>query len=155
MTTWFGVGMTIGSVPPNKNYACIRNVTFKNMKLYTPLKSIYVKSNPGEVGYGIIENLLYENFTIIAPVWWNIYIGPQQQYQPDGTGPGCMLYPLLKRCDTQPRITMRNFTLRNIQSTGGYLVGIVRCNETNPCTNIVFENVNHGGIFEEFKNGFI
>jgi hypothetical protein len=24
----FGVGMTIGSVPPNKNINCIRNITF-------------------------------------------------------------------------------------------------------------------------------
>jgi hypothetical protein len=63
-----------------------------------------------------------------------------------------MLYPLMKRCDTQPRITVRNITLRNIHSRGGYLVGIVRCNATNPCTNINFENVNHDGFFSDFKD---
>lgn len=35
------------------------------------------------------------------PVWWNIYIGPQQQKQPDGGGPGCMVYPLKENCPTQ------------------------------------------------------
>lgn len=155
LTTWMGLGMTIGSVPPNANFACIRNVTFKDIMLYTPIKSVYVKTNPGHVGYGIIENILYEDMTIIEPIWWNIYIGPQQQYQPDGTGPGCMLYPLLTSCDTQPRITVRNITLKNIYSIGGYLVGIVRCNATNPCTNINFENVRHDGFFASQKNGFI
>ena len=27
----FGVGMTIGSVPPNINHACIKDVTFRNI----------------------------------------------------------------------------------------------------------------------------
>jgi hypothetical protein len=66
-----------------------------------------------------------------------------------------MLYPLLPHCETQPRITVRNITLRNIHSRGGYLVGIVRCNETNPCTDINFENVKHDGFFSDFKYGFI
>ena len=66
-----------------------------------------------------------------------------------------MLYPLLPHCETQPRITVRNITLRNIHSRGGYLVGIVRCNESNPCTEINFENVKHDGLFSEFKYGFI
>jgi hypothetical protein len=40
------------------------------------------------------------------------------------------------------RITVRNITLRNIKSTGGLLPpGIIRCNETNPCTGFVFDNV--------------
>ena len=66
-----------------------------------------------------------------------------------------MLYPLLKKCDTQPRVTVRNITLRNIHSRGGYLVGIIRCDAQNPCTNINFENVKHDGFFSDFKNGFI
>jgi hypothetical protein len=92
--------MTIGSVPPNKNYACIANVTFRNIDFHYPFKAIYIKSNPGTNGYGIIENILYENITIKTPIWWAIYIGPQQQKQPDGGGPGCMLYPILKDCET-------------------------------------------------------
>jgi len=72
-----GLGMTIGSVPPNGNHACVRNVTFKNIVFWFPIKAIYVKSNPGNSGDGIIENILYENIKIFNPIWWNIYIGPQ------------------------------------------------------------------------------
>jgi len=54
-----------------------------------------------------------------------------------------MTYPLSSYCQTQPRITMRNFTLRNITSEGSLLpAGVILCNATNPCTNFKFENVN-------------
>ena len=147
--------MTIGTVPPNDKHICVRNVTFRHIEFWFPIKAVYIKSNPGDKGDGIIENILYENMKIFMPIWWNIYIGPQQQKQPDGRGPGCMLYPLIKECETQPRITMRNITLRNIHSVGGLLPGIIRCNETNPCTDFTFDNVKHDGFFSEFKYGFI
>lgn len=74
-TVFFGVGMTIGSVPPSDHHACVRNVTFRNIESHHPIKSIYVKTNPG-TGTGEIQNILYENFVIKSPIWWNIYIGP-------------------------------------------------------------------------------
>lgn len=43
-----------------------------------PWKGIYVKTNPGDEGYGIVEDIWYENVTMQAPHWWAIYIGPQQ-----------------------------------------------------------------------------
>jgi polygalacturonase len=95
--TW-SVGMTIGSVPPHIYHACIKDVTFRNVNFTSPLKAIYVKTNPGNAGDGEITNILYENIKMTMPVWWGIYIGPQQQYQPDGDGPGCMLYPILPHC---------------------------------------------------------
>lgn len=42
-----GVGMSVGSVPPSLNHACIRNITFKNVFFDHPFKAIYVKTNPG------------------------------------------------------------------------------------------------------------
>lgn len=87
--------MTIGSVPPNINTACVRDITFRNINFSIPIKAVYVKTNPGDHGDGIIENILYENLNIHMPIWWGIYIGPQQQKQPDGDGPGCMLYPII------------------------------------------------------------
>jgi polygalacturonase len=56
----FGVGMTIGSVPPNINTACVRDVTFRNINFTDAIKAVYVKTNPGDQGDGIIENILYE-----------------------------------------------------------------------------------------------
>ena len=57
----FGVGMSIGSVPPNGGNACIRNVTFRNIRFDNPLKAIYIKPNPGN----IISYILFKNFLII------------------------------------------------------------------------------------------
>jgi hypothetical protein len=34
----YGVGMTIGSVPPHEQYNCIRNITFDNIEFDLPLK---------------------------------------------------------------------------------------------------------------------
>ena len=79
-----------------------------------------------------------------APHWWAIYIGPQQMKEPDGGGPGCMLYPYDPKgtCRTQPRITMRNITLKNVMVNNSlFFPVVIRCNETNPCTGFNFENV--------------
>eukprot|EP00117_Sycon_ciliatum_P014161 scpid52596/ scgid14535/ Probable exopolygalacturonase X; Galacturan 1,4-alpha-galacturonidase; Poly(1,4-alpha-D-galacturonide)galacturonohydrolase; Probable exopolygalacturonase X; Galacturan 1,4-alpha-galacturonidase; Poly(1,4-alpha-D-galacturonide)galacturonohydrolase len=141
-TVRLGVGMTIGSVPPNDNVNCVENVLFRNIVFHEPLKGVYMKTNPGDHGSGVIRNVTYENLEIIDPVWWGIYIGPQQQEQPDGGGPGCMTYPL-EPCETQPRVPMDAITLRNVVMSGGInpFAGVVRCNESRPCTNFLFENV--------------
>lgn len=47
-TVALGVGMTVGSVPPNKGCNCVRNITFRNVRMIRPLKGIYVKTNPGD-----------------------------------------------------------------------------------------------------------
>ena len=75
--TKFGIGMTIGSVPPNEDHACIQNVQFKNVKMNYPIKGIYVKSNPGNHGDGLIKNISYEGISMQNAIWWPIYIGPQ------------------------------------------------------------------------------
>ena len=72
---------------------CIRNISFRNANLSYPFKGIYIKTNPGDKGDGEITNISYENIYMKRPIWWAIYLGPQQQKQPDGGGPGCMLYP--------------------------------------------------------------
>jgi hypothetical protein len=150
----FGVGMTIGSVPPRNTHACVRRVTFRNINFEYPLKAIYVKTNPG-TGSGEIRDILYEDIKIHFPVWWNIYIGPQQQKQPGGAGPGCMTYPF-GSCETQPFIDVQNITIRNLESHGGFLPpGVIRCNQTNACYDINFENVNITGWWEAMNWGFI
>ena len=84
------------------------------------------------------------------PIWWGVYIGPQQQKQPDGGGPGCMLYPL-ENCPTQPRIDVRNITLRDLKSTGGILpAGIIRCNETSYFRDFDLEKHDDGRAMHYF-----
>lgn len=141
----FGVGMSIGSVPPNPNNACIRNITFRNITFDNPIKAIYIKPNPGDKGTGLIANITYENIIINDALWWAIYIGTQQQKQPHEDGTGCsFFYPLPgSRCDANPRVTVTGVVLRDVTIHGGILSpGIIKCNETNPCTDFVFENVN-------------
>jgi len=53
-TVFWSVGMTIGSVPPNIDVNCIRNVLFRNVDMKYPMKGIYLKSNHGDVGWGIV-----------------------------------------------------------------------------------------------------
>ena len=46
--------MSIGSVPPSGGCNCIRNITFRNVVMRRPFKGIYVKTNPGNSGSGIV-----------------------------------------------------------------------------------------------------
>ena len=68
-----------------------------------------------------------------------------------------MFYPLVKKCETQPRISISDITLRNITSTGSILpAGILRCNSTNPCTNFRFEDVKLTSfLWDMIGEGFI
>lgn len=39
----YGVGLSIGSVPPNRHNRCVRNVTFQNIEATDPIKLVYIK----------------------------------------------------------------------------------------------------------------
>lgn len=82
--TLYTCGMSVGSIPPNVNHACIKDVTFRNIKMVKPMKGVYIKPNPGDVGTGLVQNITYENMVMEEPIWWSIWIGPQQQHQPGG-----------------------------------------------------------------------
>lgn len=65
-----------------------------------------------------------------------------------------MFYPLIKECETQPRVTIKDITLQNIETTNAILSpGILRCNADNPCTNFTFLNVSVDGWLK--SEGFI
>jgi hypothetical protein len=52
-----------------------------------------------------------------------------------------MFYPIGK-CDTYKAVTMDHIILKNITSTNSLLpAGVILCNDTNPCTNFHFEDV--------------
>jgi hypothetical protein len=76
-------------------------------------------------------------------------IGPQQQDQPGTPGNGCSFrYPLVPVCPTQPRVSVSNIVLENINfAEGDTLPGVLLCNETNPCSGFVFNNVKNKGNF--------
>ena len=64
-----------------------------------------------------------------------------------------MLYPINKHCETQPRVSIRDITVRNVTSRGGLLpAGIIRCNQSNPCTGFKFEDVNLKSQFWDTLN---
>ena len=96
---------------------------------------------------------------MFEPIWWAIYLGPQQQKQPDRGGPGCMLYPFDPKgtCDTQPRVTISNIVLKNVKIWNSLLFPIImRCNETNPCRNIVYDSVQvEGWLIGNKSKGYV
>jgi hypothetical protein len=47
--------MAVGTVSPRTVGNCVRNVTFRHVEFHTPIKAIYIKTNPGEEGFAIVE----------------------------------------------------------------------------------------------------
>ena len=79
-----------------------------------------------------------------APILWPIYIGPQQQKEPDGGGDGIWPPP-------QPLVNVTNILLQNVTSDNGWLnAGVLRCAESNPCRGITFNNVHVSGWASSF-----
>jgi len=146
-----GFGASIGSVPPHESHNCVRNITFRNISMPQTGKGIYVKSNPScdDAGQKTAEitNLLFEDFEIDHPLWWPIWIGPQQQSEPDWTPEqrknDCSLaYPLVENCPTQACVSFTNITLRRINIVNPVLSpGVILGNASNPMTGIIFDDV--------------
>ena len=77
-----------------------------------PFKAIYVKTNSGKEGFGIIGNIVYQDIRIHSPILWPIYTSPQQQKEPDGEGDVTWPPP-------QPLVNVTNIILQNVTSDGG------------------------------------
>lgn len=87
----------IGSVPPHNLTNCVKDVVFENIgmpsfinnkmiyfyrhiykivkylffiEFQDPFKAIYVKTNPGWSGDGLISNILYKNITAYNSIWY-------------------------------------------------------------------------------------
>ena len=156
ISTHFTVGMTIGSVPNGTNVPCVRNITFTDVSMYQPLKGIYIKTDPGNTGHAIVDSITYRRFHMEEALWYAIWIGPQQMAEPHGVNDGCsFLYPIDKRCPSQPRVPYSNIYLQDINMVRGLLLpGVLLCNQTTwndphspSCTGFVFENVSNSGEF--------
>ena len=144
-----GAGMSVGSVPPSIYTNCVQNVIFRNIIFQSPLKAIYIKTNSGNQGDGRIKNITYENIIMYQDedlfpqhaFLWPIYIGPQQQKEPNGGGDGCFIEFI--RCPTQPRVNLTDIYLTNITAVNSIFTNpaVLNCNYTNPCTGFKFNNV--------------
>lgn len=204
LTTVWGVGVSVGSVHPARNQPCVRDVLFKNIEMWRPLKGVYVKPDVAEPGCddqdedsrrlspcrALVDNVSYVDIAMYkaeTPDWWEgfqemsrlrglpfgyvsttplgeraktrrksedqeeftcgkydflcflwpVSIGVQQQLEPDGSGSG--IWP-----DPDPRTTVSNISLTRITATGGSWpegAGVIRCNETNPCSGLTFTDV--------------
>ena len=154
----YGVGVSMGSVTPGSGGSvgsCIDGVLASNIHFEVPLKGIYIKPNPAkeEGARGLIANVAYENVTMRHPLWWPVYIGTQQQHQPDNkVGTGCpFVYPFHgTTCLTDPQVTLANVTLRNVRVDLGpesWGPGIVVANASNPGTGFIWDNV----VFNPFR----
>ncbi len=81
------------SLPYTRN-DCAHLYRIDQIEFQHPIKAIYIKSNPGDSGSGIIDGITYRNITANLALWYPIWIGPQQQQQPGSNGTGCsFLYP--------------------------------------------------------------
>jgi hypothetical protein len=72
-----GLGLTVGSI----GGTTVSNITFRDSLLYRSYKGIYMKFRVDiyRDTAGLVENVLYENITIVEPEQWGIWIGPAQQ----------------------------------------------------------------------------
>jgi hypothetical protein len=143
----YGVGVSMGSVPPEIGGNCIDDVVASGVSFISPLKALYVKPNPAKSGpaTGAITNVLYEDVDIQEPLWWPIWVGTQQQHQPGGgADTGCsFFYPIANTsCPTDPEVTLANLTFRRIAIHGGlFSPGVLIANASNPGTGFVFDGV--------------
>lgn len=143
----YSLGLTVGSVAPSEDHNCVSGVVFRDCVMYRPIKALYLKSNPGDEGTALIENVVYENIEIQGALQWTIWVGPQQQKQPGGAiDTGCdFLYPLQGTCPTNALVTFQNIQFRNIFAWNTLPLfespGVIMCDEKNPCKDIVFDNV--------------
>jgi hypothetical protein len=154
--TLTGFGASVGSVPPSADVNCVRNLTFRNLSMPGTGKGIYIKSNPscgaGVDRFGrtvqktsVLEDITFEDVNISRPIWWAVWIGPQQQHEPGSAlGDKCALaYPLRDTCPTQGCSTFSNITLRRVTIEEPLLSpGVILGNVSNPMRGLTLEDVN-------------
>jgi polygalacturonase len=144
----YGVGVSMGSVPPDATLNCIDGVAARRLHFESPLKAMYIKPNPRKSDpggdFGRIANVLYEDVEVRDALWWAIWVGTQQQHQPGGGGTDCpFIFPLLNStCPSDPQVTLANITLRRVNIYGGvFSPGVIMANQSNPGTGFVWDAV--------------
>ena len=68
---------------------------------------------------------------------WPLYLGPQQQTEPDGKGSGLW-------ADPEPRVDVKDVSFIDVKAHSGSwpdAAAVVRCPRSNPCRGLRFEDV--------------
>ena len=152
-----GLGLTIGSIEPTTNHACIKNITFRNAHMRHTFKGIYIKSgsrsNPDPDATAEITNILYDNVTMDKPEQVPIWIGPAQEG--DSENACSLAWPIVPRAECPAplsTVSWTNITLRNIRVKGAKVSpGIVFGNEDRPMEGVVFDGVVFDPVDEDAK----
>ncbi|KAL1524215.1 hypothetical protein AB1Y20_019123 [Prymnesium parvum] len=140
-----GLGLTVGAVRPSVDHNCIRNVTFRRVKMHHTFKGIYMKSqyNDDPKATAEITNILYDRVEMDSPTQVPIWIGPAQEA--DSAHACSLFWPELpfSQCPPPPsslhwtNITLRDVNIRSPKESPGVVYG----NPDQPMKNVVFENV--------------
>lgn len=144
-----GLGFVIGSIQGTH----VKNITFRNSYLHKPVKGIYLKFAKRSKGVrqhnrtSLVEDIFYENITIMEPQQWPIWIGPAQQADsrnPCHPNPCSLCWPMTlgSKCNVVPRnkfsnIALKNVIIHNPQMATGVLLG----NADNTIDNVLFDSV--------------
>lgn len=80
VTTLFGGGISVGSVHPSEKLPCVKDVVFKNIEMFRPVKGPYVKPDLApdycarkQNCAALIANVTFENVDMLSggsPTWW-------------------------------------------------------------------------------------
>lgn len=138
LTIESGLGLAIGSLTTDT----VENITFRHAIIRNSIKGIYIKANWYDGEGATVQDVLYENITIIDALQFAVWIGPAQQM---GNQDSCTLrWPQFKdsECMMSPAHTFTNITLRDVTIVDPYFSpGVIMGNESNPFTDLRFQNV--------------
>ena len=138
LTIESGLGLAIGSLTTDT----VENITFRHAIIRNSIKGIYIKANWYDGEGATVQDVLYENITIIDALQFAVWIGPAQQM---GNQDSCTLrWPQFKdsECMMSPAHTFTNITLRDVTIVDPYFSpGVIMGNESNPFTDLRFKNV--------------
>lgn len=148
-----GMGLAIGAIA-DETY---RNITVRDSWLEYPYKGIYIKFQPIESKFdvgehpnpnGTLSDVLFENITLVRPLWWALWIGPAQQSDTRSlcyANPCSICYPLLPtaHCNGQPERYAQRVTLRHVRivQPRGNLGLIMGAHPPATFTSIIFDSV--------------
>lgn len=140
-----GLGLTVGSI----GGTTVRNITFRDSLLYKSYKGIYMKFRIDEWREtpGLIEDVIFENITMIAPEQWGIWIGPAQQSISGNVchpSPCSLCWPNipLAECNGMIGSQYKNITLKDVYIYNPLgSPGVILADESTPIEGLTFENV--------------